>query len=272
MKNRKQTPQFAWYWWLVRLVPGAVFFVVWQFVIWADPSLAFFIGSPHLYVQEFAGAIAGGTQIFSFHFSSGALLIDVLVTAYETLCGFIIGNVLGILAGLSLSRSKRIAYIAKPYIILFGVAPLFAFAPIIVLWFGIGLGSKIIVAALSTLFVALMQAFKGATEVDPSLLAVSKAFGATERQTFRKIVIPSAAVWVINGFRLNVGFALLGAFLGEFINSSNGLGHLILVAGGLYNIPLVLVGVTTISLLGLGLTLAVDAVDPLARKFLSRAF
>ncbi len=232
----------------------------------------FFIGSPVLYFQAFKAVLFEGTQIYGHQIPFGKLAIDVLVTTFETMGGFVIGNLIGIVAGLWLSRSAYVAFVFKPYIILLGAAPLFAFAPIIVLWFGIGLSSKIIVAALSTLFVALMQSFKGATQVSRDLVQVAQAFGASERQTFRKIVVPSAAVWVINGFRLNVGFALLGAFLGEFINSSNGLGHLILVAGGLYDIPLVLVGVTAISFLGLALTLGVDALEPFAKRILSRAF
>jgi NitT/TauT family transport system permease protein len=120
--------------------------------------------------------------------------------------------------------------------------------------------------------VALMQAFKGAREVDTGLVQVAQSFGASRRQVFLKVVIPSAAVWVVNAFRLNVGFALLGAFLGEFISSSHGLGHLILVAQGLQNIPLVLVGVSVISLLGLVLTWTVDALERPIKHLLAKAF
>lgn len=257
---------------IMRLVPACVFIFAWQAIIWMRPNLAFFIGSPLLYIESLKAQLIAGTNLFGNNIPSGKLFIDTAVTAVEALGGFLIGNLIGVAAGLWLSRKDIIASTLKPYIVFLGSAPLFAFAPIIVLWFGIGLWSKIIVAALSTVFIAQMQAFKGAMEVNRDLVQVAQAFGATNRQIFWKIVVPSSAVWVINAFRLNVGFALLGAFLGEFINSTNGLGHLILVAGGLYNIPLVLVGVSAISVLGLGLTMLVDALETPAKKLLSKAF
>lgn len=99
-----------------------------------------------------------------------------------------------------------------------------------------------------------MQAFNGAQQVDERFADLVRSFGGDQDTVFRKVVVPSSLVWVISGFQLNVGLALLGAFLGEYISSKAGLGHTILVAGGLYNIPLVLVAVTMIGLLGLFLS------------------
>jgi NitT/TauT family transport system permease protein len=127
--------------------------------------------------------------------------------------------------------------------------------------------SKIMIAALSTVFVALMQAYTGATEVSSDYLRLMKTFGATQGQTFRKVVAPSSIVWVISAFRLNVGFAILGAFIGEFISSSAGLGHLILVASGLFDISLVLCGVILLSGLAFILYFLVGQLEPRLKRF-----
>lgn len=243
----------------LRLLPAAGFILLWWLVIRSNQQLAFFIGSPHLFADAFWRDLR-----------SGGLVIDTLVTGMEALCGFFIGTIIGTAVGLWLSRNLALSYVAKPYIIALGSAPLFAFAPIIVLWFGVGIVAKILVAALSCVFVAILQAYSGAREVDPALIDVARSFEASEFQVFRKVVVPSALVWVMNGFRLSVGSALLGAFLGEYISSTQGLGHLILVAGGLYNIPLVLVGVSMIVALGLLLVWAVDITERLMKPMIAR--
>lgn len=222
------------------LLPLALFFLVWYLVTMGSSRRTFFLGSPYLYLVSLFGELSQGT-----------LLRDTVITGAEAVIGFTVGNLVGATSGFMLWKSPELSRVLRPYIVLLGSAPLFAFAPIIILWFGTGFSAKVVVAILSTLFVALMQAFSGAEQADPALQELIRSFGGSESVVFRKIIIPSSLVWVIAGFRLNVGLALLGAFLGEYISSQAGLGHLILVAGGLYNIPIVLVGVTMIGLLGL---------------------
>jgi NitT/TauT family transport system permease protein len=126
--------------------------------------------------------------------------------------------------------------------------------------------SKVLIATLSTVFVALMQSYTGASEVSNDYLRLMQTFGATQGQTFRKIVAPSSIVWVMSAFRLNVGFAILGAFIGEFISSSAGLGHLILVASGLFDISLMLCGVILLTGLAFVLYFFVGQLEPHLKK------
>src|SRR5437762_12110619 len=93
-----------------------------------------------------------------------------------------------------------------------------------------------------------------------------KTFGATKQQTFRKVIAPSAIVWVISAFKINVGFAILGAFIGEYISSNEGLGHLILVASGLFDISLVLTGVLMLVLMAIGLNYLVSELEQPLKK------
>lgn len=241
---------------LYRALPLLALLLFWEIATRGNPARAFFFGSP----SKIAAYLVDKTV-------DGSLSRDVGVTFIEATLGFILGNILGTAVGLGLWYSKLALAIAKPYVIVLGSAPIFAFAPLIIIWFGTGLFSKVMVATLSTVFVALMQSYTGASEVSNDYLRLMKTFGATQGQTFRKVVAPSSIVWVISAFRLNVGFAILGAFIGEFISSSAGLGHLILVASGLFDISLVLCGVILLSGLAFVLYFFVGQLEPRLKRF-----
>lgn len=240
---------------LYRILPLLVLLLFWEVATRGNPEAAFFFGSP--------GKIA--SYLFT-KTMDGSLPRDFGITCIEAILGFVLGNASGTALGLGLWYSKLATAIAKPYVIALGSAPIFAFAPLLIIWFGTGMFSKIVIASLSTVFVALMQSYTGAAEVSNDYLRLMKTFNATQGQTFRKVVAPSSIVWVISAFRLNVGFAILGAFIGEFISSSAGLGHLILVASGLFDISLVLCGIILLSGLAFLLYFCVGRIEaPLKR-------
>jgi NitT/TauT family transport system permease protein len=240
---------------LVRSLPLLVLLLAWEWATATNPRRAFFFGSPSGVLSELRRS-----------FMEEDLIFDIATTGAEAISGFIIGNVVGATAGLALWHLPFLFRILRPYILALGSAPLFALAPIIIIWFGTGFFAKTVIASLSTVFVALMQAYKGAEQVDVRLIELVRSFGGDRLQVFRKVIVPASLAWVTAAFRLNIGLALLGAFLGEYISSERGLGHLILVAGGLYNIPLVLVGVLCIIGLGWVLSWAVNACEkPLQR-------
>lgn len=205
----------------LRPVPLIAFVVFWEVAVLGNEHSAFFFGRP----SKIIGYIISRTL-------DGSLVVDLMTTFSEAAIGFVLGNVFGAGLGLGLWYSKSAFQIARPYIIAMGAAPVFAFAPLLVVWFGTGMLSKVMIAGLSTVFVALLQSYTGAAAVSRDHLRLMKTFGATKHQTFRKVVAPSSIVWVMSAFRMNVGFAILGAFIGEYISSSQGLGHLILVASG----------------------------------------
>lgn len=181
----------------------------------------------------------------------GYLLRDTWITFIETVLGFLLGNFTGIVIGLSLWGWKTLARILNPYIIAAGSVPVFAIAPVMIVWFGIGIFSKIMMAALSTVVVALVQSFKGAMSVDKKYLQQMHVLGASKKQTFWKVVMPSSLVWVFSSLKLNIGFALLGAFIGEFISAEAGLGYFILKSSGLYDMANVFAGLICMILLAI---------------------
>ena len=241
---------------LYRILPLLALFLFWELATRRNASLTFFFGSPGKIGAYFIAKTMDGT-----------LPRDIGVTFTEAALGFILGNVAGTALGLGLWYSKLALAIAKPYVIALGSAPIFALAPLLIIWFGTGMFSKVMIAALSTVFVALMQSYTGASEVSNDYLRLMQTFGATQGQTFRKVVAPSSIVWVISAFRLNVGFAILGAFIGEFVSSNAGLGHLILVASGLFDISLVLCGVILLSGLAFVLYFFVGQLEPRLKRF-----
>lgn len=212
--------------------PAVATVAIWQGVVTAFPSYDFYVGSPLGILRELQVLLGGGV-----------LLHATGITALEAVLGFIGGTLLGTVAGLSLWASKAALMVARPYLVALGSVPVFALGPVLIFWFGTGIWSKIILGFLSTFVIAVVQAYTGASQADPNLLRLVKAFGGTRWQQFTKIIAPSATVWVLAGIRLNIGMALLGAFVGEFLSSQVGLGHLIIVAEGLYNVNQVWVGV-----------------------------
>lgn len=240
---------------LLRAIPLVVFVIAWEGFTSGNGRRIFFFGQPSKIAAHFSERVL-----------DGSLAVDAGATLLEAAAGFVLGNILGTAIGLALWYSKTAFSIARPYIIALGAAPVFALAPLLIIWFGTGLFAKVMIAMLSTIFVALYQSYRGALEVSADYLRLMETFRATKHQTFRKVVAPAAIVWVMSAFRMNVGFAILGAFIGEFISSNKGLGHLILVASGLFNISLVLCGVLTLTLIALFLTWLVERIEaPLKR-------
>jgi NitT/TauT family transport system permease protein len=229
---------------LVLLIAG------WHLVVADDPRLQFIFSSP----TKVAHALFEGII-------SGRLLLDALVTASEALAGFVLGTSFGALLGLSLWYSKTIATVARPYIVALGAIPIIALAPVTIVWFGIGMTSKIMMAALSTVAIAIVQAYQGATSVDSRYLRLMQVMGASRFQIFRKVVVPSALVWVVNSMKLNIGMALLGAFIGEFISAERGLGYVIVKSSGLFDMANVFAAIIMLTLVALFLAQGVSWVE-----------
>lgn len=241
------------------MVPLVVLLLSWELLVCHDKQLIFFFGQPSkiwtLLVERLA---------------NGSLLVDFVTTLFEAAGGFLLGNVFGIVLGLSFWYSKTAAEVARPYIVALSAAPIFALAPLFIIWFGTGMLSKVMMATFSTVFLALFQSYTGATQVPKEYLEVMQIFSASKNQMFRKVIAPAAVVWVISAFKMNVGMALLGAFIGEFISSEHGLGHLIMVASGLFDISLVMLGVACLMLIALTLSFIVSKAEIPLKHVLAR--
>jgi NitT/TauT family transport system permease protein len=208
-------------------------------------------------------AIFKTLQIF---FATGDAWTDIGFTFRSTIIGFLVGTVAGSALGLSFWWSRNYAAIVQPYIICFESLPKLALAPLIVLVFGIGLASKVAIATALTLVVSTLTAYAGVKAVDPDGEKLFYSLGATRMQVFRKLVIPSCLPWIISVLRVNIGLALTGAVVGEFIASQHGLGRAILYAGQTYDIALVWVAVLVLSTLAVIMYVTVSWIERALRK------
>lgn len=235
---------------IVMFLPGLLIITTWQLLIWLKPSSEFFLGSPIGISKEFSNALFDEDLLWHF-----------AITSIEAILGFLTGTIIGAAIGLSFWFSKNYYQILRPYLIALGSLPVFALGPILIFWFGTGIISKVVIGFLSTFVIALSQAYTGALEADKNLITLMKSFGATKFQTFKEIVVPSSIIWVLSGIRINVSMALMGAFIGEFISSSAGIGHFIIVAEGLFNVNAIWVGIICLIIIALGfnyLTLPIE--------------
>jgi NitT/TauT family transport system permease protein len=208
-------------------------------------------------------AIANTMAIF---FTTGDAWTDISFTFRSTIFGFLIGTTAGSLLGLSFWWSRNYAAVVQPYVICLESIPKLALAPLIILVFGLGLVSKVAVATALTLVVSTLTAYAGVKALDPDGEKLFYSLGATRMQVFRKLVVPFCLPWIISVLRVNIGLALTGAIVGEFIASQHGLGRAILYAGQTYDIALVWVAVLVLSTLAMVMYATVSWLERVLRK------
>jgi NitT/TauT family transport system permease protein len=205
-------------------------------------------------------------ETLKLFFASGNAWIDIGFTFKETIMGFVLGTLTGSALGLSFWWSKNYASIMQPYIICFESLPKLALAPLIILVFGMDMASKVAISTALTLVVSTLTAYAGVKSVDPDSERLFYSLGAKRWQVFTKLVVPSCFPWIISILRVNIGLALTGAVVGEFIAARHGLGRVILYSGQTYEIALVWVAVLVLSTLSVAMYVAVSWLE----RFLQR--
>jgi NitT/TauT family transport system permease protein len=188
----------------------------------------FFFSIPSKIIYQIYIWIVKGT-------SQGPLWVQVLVTLEETVLGFLIGAVMGIICGIALGRNKMLADIFSIYIKIANAIPRIVLGSIFIIALGLGMASKVALAVVMVFFVVFGNAFQGVREADTNLIANARVLGASDRQVTFKVVLPSALSWILASLHISFGFALVGAVVGEFLGSKQGIGLLIATAQGAFN-------------------------------------
>jgi NitT/TauT family transport system permease protein len=199
-------------------------------------------------------------------FAGGDAWTDIEYTFGSTILGFFLGTAAGSLFGLSFWWSRNYAAIAQPYMICFHSLPKLALAPLVILIFGLGLASKVAIATALTIVVSALTTYAGVKALDADQERLFYSLGASRMQVFRKLVVPFCLPWIISVLRVNIGLALTGAIVGEFIASQHGLGRAILYAGNTYDIALVWVAALVLSTLAVLMYAAVSWLEHILRK------
>jgi len=197
----------------------------WQLAVETKSISVFFYGSPVGTWRELYEWIRRGTV-------QGALWQQAWVTMQETLIGFVVGVVLGVLLGLLLGRITPLAKVFGVYIGTLNSVPRIVLGSVFVIWFGLGMGSKIALAVVLVFFSVFFNAFQGARDVDQQLIAHARVLGAGRAAVLGHVVLPSAFSWIIASLRVAFGLAITGAVVGEILGATQGLGLLIQQAQG----------------------------------------
>jgi sulfonate transport system permease protein len=165
----------------------------------------------------------------------GTIVSNLYATLQATLVGFVIGSLVGIGVGFVLGRSPVVARVVDPFIIAVYSLPKVALAPLFILWFGIGMTSKIVLSATIVFFLVFYSTYAGVRAVDKDLIDVVRMMGGSRRDILRRVVLPSSATWIFNGLKISVPYALIGAVVGELTASDRGIGYVLKRASGTFD-------------------------------------
>ena len=223
---------------------------------WIDP---FFYSKPTAIWHQLVVWFTDGT-------SQGSIWEQISVTLQEAVAGFFIGAVLGIVLGILLGRSRFTAEVCAPFIKAANAIPRIVLASLFVIWFGLGMSSKVATAVVLVFFAVFFNAFQGAREVDQTLVDNARILGASRRQVLTSIVVPSATSWILASLHTAFGFALIGAIVGEFTGADRGLGLLINNAQGTFNAAGIYAGMIITTVIALVAELALTRLE---RRLLS---
>ncbi|HET9578519.1 MAG TPA: ABC transporter permease [Usitatibacter sp.] len=235
-------------------------FAVWQVltqpgllppIVWDNPDrAAFFFGEPAKIFQAMWAWFADGT-----------IYRHLWVTLEETALAFVIGSLLGLGVGLWLGLTPLASAILDPYITAMNAMPRVVLAPIFMVWFGLGIWSKVALGVTLVFFIVFFNVYQGVKEVSPVVLNNTVMLGANRRQLLRYVYLPSATSWVFSSLHTSVGMAFVGAVVGEYLGSASGVGYLIHQAEGAFDINTVFAGILVLTAFALVLDFAVTRAE-----------
>ncbi len=228
----------------------AALLAIWQGAIWLNGYPAFVLPSPSRVWERLLVALADGT-----------LVRHAAVTLGESLGGLAAGLALASILGYLLAQSRLLERLLAPYIVASQSVPIVAIAPLLVIWFGSGLTSKVLVCALIVFFPVLINVIVGVRSVEPDLRDLMRSLRASRWQTFVHLELPAATPMLLGGLKIGATLSVIGAVVGEFVGSNSGLGFLITAARGLFDTPLVFVAVLALVVIAMAMYGAVASLE-----------
>jgi NitT/TauT family transport system permease protein len=195
-------------------------------------------------------------------FATGSVWIHLWVTLAESMLAFVVGSLGGTLVGFWFARKPLIADIFDPYVKMMNALPRVVLAPIFVLWLGLGIWSKVALGVTLVFFVVFFNVYQGIKEVSPTVLANARMLGMNERQLMRHVYWPSALSWMFSSLHTSVGFAVVGAVVGEYLGSARGLGYLIQQAEGTFDVAGVFAGMFVLA----AFVIVIDGADSMVER------
>jgi len=227
----------------LRVIVLVAVLAFWEIAVdfWLDP---FFYSKPSLIWNKLVIWFSEGT-------SQGSIWEQITVTLQEAVAGFILGSLVGVVLGILLGRARLVAEVLSPFIQALNAVPRIVLAALFVIWFGLGMESKIATAFVLVFFPVFFNAFQGARKVDRNLVNNSRILGANRVQVLWSIVVPSATSWILASLHTAFGFALIGAIVGEYTGATKGIGLLISTAQGSFDAAGIYAGMLVSTVLAL---------------------
>jgi NitT/TauT family transport system permease protein len=194
-------------------------------------------------------------------FATGTIWKPLGVSASGFSLGLVLAIAVGLPLGVLIGRSRTLNAMFDPFITAFNATPRLVFLPLLMLWFGLGLGSKVVIVFIGALFPILINTYEGVRNTDRVLVNVVRSFGASEWDVARLVVVPNAMPYIIAGLRLAIGRAVLGVVVAEFFGSESGLGVMMVQAAGRYQVAVVFAGLIVFAALSLAMTALVQILE-----------
>ena len=213
---------------------------------WQIASTTSLFGDPRTIAFFFSTPAAVVARIWTW-FANGTIWHHLWITLIEAALAFAIGSLAGIVIGFWFARRQMLAAIFDPYVKAANALPRVVLAPIFTLWFGLGIWSKVALGVTLVFFIVFFNVYQGVKEVNTTVLSNARMLGMNERQLLRHVYLPSALSWMFSSLHTSVGFAVVGAVVGEYLGSAGGLGYLIQQAEGVFDVAGVFAGMTVLA-------------------------
>ncbi len=209
----------------------------------------------------FSNPVDVASQIVDW-FATGVIWKHLWVTLEESILAFVLGSIGGVAVGFWFARQPRTAAVFDPYVKMVNALPRVVLAPIFTLWLGLGIWSKVALGITLVFFIVFFNVYQGVKEVSPTVLANARMLGMSEQQLMRHVYWPSALSWMFSSLHTSVGFAVVGAVVGEYLGSAAGLGYLIQQAEGVFDVGGVFAGMFVLA----AFVIVIDAIVTLVER------
>lgn len=235
--------------------------LLWQFLFGITLLVSWHLLSGRLLDPFFFSSPAQVASYLYDYLLNGMFVSDAWFTLRAALVGYVFGSALGLVFGFTIAEARTIARVLNPYILAVYGIPRIALAPLFIVWFGIGIQSKIMLAAMMAFFLTFFNTFTGVRQVDRKYVNIARVAGASRLDIVRKVVLPDASPWIIAGLRIAIPYAIVAAIVGEFIASTQGLGYRIVLNSQQFNTTGTLGGVLVVMLVVMAANLLVDRAE-----------
>lgn len=248
-KNKKKKKIILW-----QISVIIVFILLWEVLARVGIINTFLLSSPSAVVK-----------LFIDYLKDGSIFTHIAVSVWETVLGFAIGTILGIIIAIILWWSPTLSKICDPFLVVLNALPKTALAPIIIVWAGAGIRGIVVIAITISIVSTILAAYNYFINVEEEKIQMLRSFGATKWQILTKLILPANVGNIINIIKINIGLSWVGVIVGEFLVSRNGIGYLIVYGGQVFRLDLVMMGVVVLALCAWVMYEGINVVEKLYR-------